>query len=75
MLKLLLPKISIKIKQTVNILGLKLRKHIVLCREGKQKKNKQQKGNKKPERPNKQASKKSKKANKQNQIQKLETKK
>lgn len=28
----------IKIKQTVNILELKLRKHIVLCAEGKQKK-------------------------------------
>ena len=28
----------IKIKQTVNILELKLRKHIVLCGEGKQKK-------------------------------------
>lgn len=28
----------IKIKQTANILELKLRKHIVLCGEGKQKK-------------------------------------
>lgn len=43
MLKLLLSRISIKIKQTVKILQLKLRKDNALDREGKQMKNKQQK--------------------------------
>ena len=75
MLKLLLSRISIKIKQTVKILQLKLRKDNALDREGKQMKNKQQKVKHKKDQKNQTNKQTNKKANKQNQIQKLETKK
>ena len=61
MLKLLLSRISIKIKQTVNTLQLKLRKHNALAREGKQMKNKQQKVKNKKDQKTNQTNKQSKK--------------